>query len=59
MTRPVPHHYIRLVTELDPSIIPQVKHIKQEPVKEEVIEIDAKEDPDTKKEPSWTTTQNW
>ena len=59
VTRPVPHHYIRLVTELDPSTIPPVKDVKQESVKQEVIEVDADGDSDTKKEPSWITNQNW
>ena len=54
-TRPVPHHYIRLVTELDPSIIPETK-----PVKSEDIETDETSLPNgVALEGSWMTKQRW
>jgi hypothetical protein len=52
-TRPVPHHYIRLVTEVDPLTIPDVA-----PLKEEVIIVDAPSPQDTKIKP-WLAEQQW
>ena len=54
-TRPVAHHYIRLVTELDPSIIPETK-----PVKSEVMEMDETSlQNGVALEGSWMTKQRW
>ena len=49
-TRPVPHHYIRLVTNLEPSVLTESEPIKSE------MEVDRAPDA---KEPEWMKDQKW
>ena len=49
-TRPVPHHYIRLVTNLEPSVLSECEPIKSE------MEVDGVADV---KEPEWMKDQKW
>jgi hypothetical protein len=51
--RPVAHHYMRLVTDVDPSTIPDAP-----PVKEEVIVVDEPSPQDTTTKP-WIEEQQW
>jgi len=46
----VPHHYIRLVTNLDPSVLNESEPIKSE------IEVDGLPDA---KDPEWMKDQKW
>jgi hypothetical protein len=52
-TRPVAHHYMRLVTDVDPSTIPD-----SPAVKEEVIIVDEPSPQDTTTKP-WIENQQW
>ena len=63
-SRPVPHHYIRLVTDFDPSTIPDVAPIKaipDNPVKAEVIDVDAPSPAalEGTAQPAWVSEQKW
>lgn len=57
MTRPVAHHYIRLITSIDPSTIPDISSMKLE---DDVIEVDAPEPHAAlSSEDSWVSKQKW
>lgn len=54
-TRPVPHYYIRLVAEIDPTLI-STDHPQ---VKSEVIDLDQTSPQATIAQDSWLTQQHW
>jgi hypothetical protein len=53
-TRPVAHHYIRLITDIDPTTIPADTPVKSE---EDVIDVDPPSPHITTD--SWVTKRQW